>query len=152
MAPPGPKCLIPNGDSQNSHNDAAQIIQKLHQLEVGQKKIIHLLNNLDKELSAREKRQGQCCFKHNNSSLNNGSIKSTSRSFKTESFFIHAIPIPIQAKVEITPSTIILKNWVPQCLKITQMSHFEFSNLSNVWIFTPNITWFSNPVWSKDFI
>ena len=131
MAPPGPKCLIPNGDSQNSHNDAAQIIQKLHQLEVGQKKIIHLLNNLDKELSAREKRQGQCCFKHNNSSLNNGSIKSTSRSFKTESFFIHAIPIPIQAKVEITP-TIILKNWVPQCLKITQMSHFEFSNLSNV--------------------
>lgn len=78
MAPPGPKCLIPNGDSQNSHNDAAQIIQKLHQLEVGQKKIIHLLKNLDKELSAREKRQGQCCFKHNNSSLNNGSIKSTS--------------------------------------------------------------------------
>ena len=107
MAPPGPKCLIPNGDSQNSHNDAAQIIQKLHQLEVGQKKIIHLLNNLDKELSAREKRQ--CCFKHNNISLNNGTIKSTSRSFKTESFFIHAIPIP--AKVEITP-TIIMKDWV----------------------------------------
>ena len=99
------KCLLPNGDSQNSHNDAAHIIQKLHQLEVGQKKIIHLLNNLDKELSAREKRQ--CCFKHNNISLNNGTIKSTSRSFKTESF--HAIPIP--AKVEIT-TTIIMKDWV----------------------------------------
>ena len=80
-----PKCVIPNGDSSaSSHNDAAKIIQKLHQLEVGQKKIIHLLNNLDKELSARESRQRNCCFKHNNGS----SIKSTTTtgSFKTESF------------------------------------------------------------------
>ena len=78
-----PKCVIPNGDSSaSSHNDAAKIIQKLHQLEVGQKKIIHLLNNLDKELSARESRQRNCCFKHNNG------IKSTTTtgSFKTESF------------------------------------------------------------------
>ena len=83
-----PKCVIPNGDSASSHNDAAKIIQKLHQLEVGQKKIIHLLNNLDKELSARAERQRhQCCFKHNNSSLNNGSLKSITGSFKTESFF-----------------------------------------------------------------
>ena len=87
-----PKCVIPNGDSSaSSHNDAAKIIQKLHQLEVGQKKIIHLLNNLDKELSARESRQRNCCFKHNNGS----SIKSTTTtgSFKTESFsFSLALP------------------------------------------------------------
>ena len=33
--------------------DVAKIAHKLHQLEIGQKKIIQLLNHLDKELSAR---------------------------------------------------------------------------------------------------
>ena len=76
-----PKCVIPNGDSSaSSHNDAAKIIQKLHQLEVGQKKIIHLLNNLDKELSARESRQRNCCFKHNNGS----SISEEQRCLRSE--------------------------------------------------------------------
>ena len=67
-----PKIL--NGDSVHSQKDDAQkIIHKLQQLEAGQKKIIHLLNNLDKELSAREKRQQQNCFKHNNTTT--GSVK-----------------------------------------------------------------------------
>ena len=51
--------------------DLSKIAHKLHQLEIGQKKIIHLLNNLDKELSARI-----CCPKHHTSS--------STGSFKTE--------------------------------------------------------------------
>lgn len=47
--------------TQHNSDNASKVVHKLHQLEVGQRKIIQLLTSIEKELSAREK---LCCSKH----------------------------------------------------------------------------------------
>lgn len=47
--------------TQHNSDNAPKVAHKLHQLEVGQRKIIQLLTSIEKELSAREK---LCCSKH----------------------------------------------------------------------------------------
>jgi hypothetical protein len=58
-------CLVKNNPlvflQQHNSDNAPKVAHKLHQLEVGQRKIIQLLTSIEKELSAREK---LCCSKH----------------------------------------------------------------------------------------
>ena len=72
------KCKTPNS-SQNGQKECCDTVQsvnkvahKLHQLEVGQRKIIQLLTSIEKELSAKEK---FCCAKHLTISSAAGSLK-----------------------------------------------------------------------------
>jgi hypothetical protein len=59
------KSLVKNNPlvflQQHNSDNASKVVHKLHQLEVGQRKIIQLLTSIEKELSAREK---LCCSKH----------------------------------------------------------------------------------------
>ena len=59
-------------DSGHENTELAKLMHKLHQLEVGQRKIIHLLTNLDRELGAKEKLSGSHCARHSSGSLKIG--------------------------------------------------------------------------------
>lgn len=64
--PPEANGAIANGLDSCQHtphnsDNVSKVAHKLHQLEMGQRKIIQLLTSIEKELSAKEK---SCCSKH----------------------------------------------------------------------------------------
>ena len=73
--PPCAKCKDSknNGECCDTLASVNKVAHKLHQLELGQRKIIHLLTSIEKELSSREK---NCCTKHQ--SINNLSASQSS--------------------------------------------------------------------------